>query len=462
METTKTSAVDSAPVVIEDQDAREPDETWAEDVASLCLTPPPRPIHLHKSYQNQSLVVSWTALSSWVRQPSPCCCAAALAGAFNACHGGRGSPDAIDTKKTLELLKQMLMERMAGVRESVARQLGINLVSVVDFEAQFAQELILRCPGRSVGGKGDKGIGSKEGEAILYDFISRAKREREGHQGGSSDEGSNDQPDICSLLHDLLPPPPPSVPEGIMKDKGEGGGGVEEAEEDNEDPSISTNPQRKKGVAIEIPAFTGKRKKKSIKPPKGLKAAGINSSNNNMNPGEELLDDLIDLLIGKPWGLEQISRPRPSTAAFGTWAILQGIERLGLKATIVMQRGSKPQLGSSSAATEVSFIADDDDEDRQDRQWSALSRELMREKSALVFHLTNHYAFIYAMRERVEEGGEQGEGDGEGGGGRGLRRVREVLTARRGQRPTAWVSFKECRRVMMSWSQYCIIRVENI
>lgn len=34
-----------------------------------------------------------------------------------------------------------------------------------------------------------------------------------------------------------------------------------------------------------------------------------------------------------------------------------------------------------------------------------------------------------------------------------------MLTARRGQRPTAWVDFEEARRIMLSWEGYKIMTV---
>lgn len=37
---------------------------------------------------------------------------------------------------------------------------------------------------------------------------------------------------------------------------------------------------------------------------------------------------------------------------------------------------------------------------------------------------------------------------------------REVLTARRGQRPSAWLDFEECRRIMLNWPGYRILWLE--
>ncbi len=62
----------------------------------------------------------------------------------------------------------------------------------------------------------------------------------------------------------------------------------------------------------------------------------------------------------------------------------------------------------------------------------------------LLFHITNHYALIFAVRDWEDAAGQ---------------RRQEVLTARRGQRPTAWVTWAEMRDLMLRWAGHKLMVV---
>ncbi len=127
-----------------------------------------------------------------------------------------------------------------------------------------------------------------------------------------------------------------------------------------------------------------------------------------------------------------------------------------------------------------------------------------RREQVLLFHLTNHYALIFGLREwrstnRPPEvatspcppgnlGGDQaarekcaaaataggdcarpvGRADdthgGCGGGstatGEG-RWTRQILTARKGQRPTVWMNFEEARRILLGWEGYKVLALSR-
>lgn len=152
-------------------------------------------------------------------------------------------------------------------------------------------------------------------------------------------------------------------------------------------------------------------------------------------------------------------------------------------------------------------------------QWSALRSAFGRRDACLVFHLKNHYALVYALREwvedivdeaekgQVEEGKEgpvaatSGSTDVESKSGgqespadgaeakmtveevvvnsndellppgapvsppapppRRGHVVRQLLTSRRGQRPSAWVNFDDARETMLGWDGYKLLLVER-
>merc|ERR1711988_1713410 len=65
----------------------------------------------------------------------------------------------------------------------------------------------------------------------------------------------------------------------------------------------------------------------------------------------------------------------------------------------------------------------------------------------MLFHQTNHYSLIFALREWLDH--------------RGVKK-RQVLTAKRGQRPCAWLDWSEVRRILLSWHGYKIIQITRL
>lgn len=66
--------------------------------------------------------------------------------------------------------------------------------------------------------------------------------------------------------------------------------------------------------------------------------------------------------------------------------------------------------------------------------------------AALIYHLKNHYALLYAMREWVGDDGTA---------------VRQVLSTRRGQRPSTWIDFDEIRAHFLKWAGHKIMAIER-
>ena len=75
-----------------------------------------------------------------------------------------------------------------------------------------------------------------------------------------------------------------------------------------------------------------------------------------------------------------------------------------------------------------------------------------RPDSCLVFHLTNHYTVVFAIRVWTIENPSNAT--------QPIEIVRQICCARKGQRPTAWINFNECRDIMLNWEGYKMMVVQ--
>mmetsp|Transcript_128952 Transcript_128952/g.223720 ORF Transcript_128952/g.223720 Transcript_128952/m.223720 type:complete len:667 (+) Transcript_128952:51-2051(+) len=111
--------------------------------------------------------------------------------------------------------------------------------------------------------------------------------------------------------------------------------------------------------------------------------------------------------------------------------------------------------------------------------WAALRTSFMAPRTVLLFHLKNHYALIFAIREWEEEVAlashsdepekkkddaerpvSESPADAPARRSPERRMVRQILTARRGQRPSVWLDFEEAVETMLAWDGYKIIRIQ--
>ena len=84
-----------------------------------------------------SLSVNNQLLRGWVKQPSPCCAAAALAGACNALRGlHRSAEHALSHEHALDIMANMLAEQAEKLRQSAERCLGAPLLPLRELVVQ--------------------------------------------------------------------------------------------------------------------------------------------------------------------------------------------------------------------------------------------------------------------------------------------------------------------------------------
>jgi hypothetical protein len=120
---------------------------------------------------------------------------------------------------------------------------------------------------------------------------------------------------------------------------------------------------------------------------------------------------------------------------------------------------AKPFMGRGVATAKSKIevpLSRKDTPEKIKNQWDALRTAFSDPNRALVFHLKNHYALVFALREWVEASPPDAAGSSST-----VRVVREILTSRRGQRPSAWVPFMEARETMLGWEGYKILAIDR-
>jgi hypothetical protein len=205
-------------------------------------------------------------------------------------------------------------------------------------------------------------------------------------------------------------------------------------------------------------------------------------------------------ILRKSDGVAKTCASRPSTAPFGNWGLIKGAQRLREDARRAAREAEIQALASedndddATAPVEssndderqlpvrtslgflglpsdtlfgcpkappthvvISLLAGggrakipiplkrDDSPETIERQWGKLSAAFNRPDASLIFHLKNHYALIYALREWTSDG----------------KRVRQLLCARKGQRPSAWVDWLEARETILGWAGYKLMVAER-
>jgi len=156
-------------------------------------------------------------------------------------------------------------------------------------------------------------------------------------------------------------------------------------------------------------------------------------------------------LFAKKKGARRLRKEKPHTGEIGSWGLKQAAEDLTL------QRGCDALsvhtlLGRKSNLKVEVQMEKADDAEAIEKQWGVLKAAFGKPHSVLLFHLTNHYALIFAWREWHEE-------DAEIAGAQKVRR--QILTARKGQRPTVWMDWEEARSIMLGWSGYHILQFQR-
>lgn len=324
-------------------------------------------------------------LEGWQPQPSSCCAAASVAGAFNALFDlGRNHPKSASIAEVAELMAKFCDrlndQQQRRIESSLELQAGAfdAVVSALDAEL-LTRGMKWTTP------PGPEAVTSVTALGVLRELLIAWRPARTSETA----IGSDDAP-FVALRSALL---------GLKH-------GEDASEERLKETGSSTSPDLDKQLC----EFFQKRR-----------------ASHRLRAEMHLTFD-----IGT-WGIYPAVADLSSSRGCDT---MQAQTLLGRRATKTRCDDFLPVEECDSAE----FI---------DLQWAALKRAFSRPHTVLLFHLTKHYALIYAWREWLPEAS---------GGSSPVARRRQILTARKGQEPTAWMDFEEVRSIILdeacpSWFQ---------
>ena len=318
-------------------------------------------------------------------------------------------------------MADILREQLEGKRASFERTYAPIEQLVESVVANLKEE------GRSLGGKEKNGAAQGAPKKVLLriirECVSKVVEERTEAGGKAGDEVGGDVFDVLGRKYEEEKEATGGAADGAAD------GDEEEEEDDNDNDNDSNNDENKKKDdenALMVFDFTKPAKKKV--PAKGAKAS------------PSWKGQLLEILK-KMGDVEKVTAERPSTGPFGNWGIIsavtrvsEGDEKWDFKAESVL---GKKMAGKAKSGYFV--LSKKDGEVERGLQWSGIRNMFGRDDSVLLSHHKNHYALIFAIREWRN-------GDGSW--------VRQMLTARKGQRPTTWVDFEEMRDCYLGWDGY--------
>lgn len=427
-----------------------------------------------------SMAFSRAIFAGWARQPSPCCAAASVAGACNAALGLSASDaGALSHAHIAGLLHGMLSDQAAKRRAALERLLG----GVPIEPAIEALRTQLCAEGRGLGGR--KELGCKPREALTR-LRKLAEATQSSGEGDAPQLAADEAAETWRALREIFATS--SAADGPDEgDEGDEGGA-------SGDEALLVEPSFPKagggasdlgvGARRELRALLAKLSGMEQLSPQQQRLStamvgnwGITGAVRALREGrfhdwsaDPRLADLCAgaLASGSAAGAaENAPPPNHQTAELGPpplHRVAQDAARLSARtlASVRVRGVPAPPIVLSKRDTEAEVEA----------AWLALRAAFSRPRSALVLHHRNHYALIFAMREwcRAPPCAEA-NGDAHGrtngsttdgltpGQGGEVQRVRQILSARKGQRPTAWLDWTEVHRTLSGWAGYAIIEV---
>eukprot|EP00929_Paragymnodinium_shiwhaense_P063082 TRINITY_DN31537_c0_g2_i1.p1 TRINITY_DN31537_c0_g2~~TRINITY_DN31537_c0_g2_i1.p1 ORF type:complete len:551 (+),score=164.50 TRINITY_DN31537_c0_g2_i1:79-1653(+) len=350
-------------------------------------------------------------LEGWLPQPSPCCAAASTAGAFNALWGySRKDESSASIREVAELMAQHCERLQRNRQQRIERLLGLTEEGTLGQALEVLdEELLTRGLDWKVG-KGEKAVTRKLAMDVLCEVAEQRSAPKtddaaqlESGADNTQEEaapGEGPKEDVFAVLRTAL-----KADDAALGDEGEAG-----VAEDGGSLPFG-------GLVV---------------------AAGPN------------WETEFGELFAKRKGARRLRAEKPHTGEIGSWGLKQAAEDLSAKRGCDMITVHTLLGRKSNLKVEVQ-LEKGDNAAAVERQWSVLKSAFGKPNSVLLFHLTNHYALIFAWREWHEESEETDE----------PKIRRQILTARKGQKPTAWMDWEEARSIILGWSGYHILQLQR-
>jgi len=486
-----------------------------------------------------ALLVNGSALNAWVKQPSPSCAAAVVAGAWNAlaCAGGRRDARAIGVRDVLDAMALGAETNLARRKARFARLLGVTSDAFDAFERAVLERIASDPSGATLGGRSKADPAMRRGDAMRVVEETATRRLKAttkfGETSSSFADDADDADDVSlndvSLIEETCHDAEDAFAAvaALLREEKAGKRRTKTKTKTPERASSETSSENEPARVADVDPRGAERtakglaekKKRTSFPKKTLTrlgppsaaflgaSSGIQSRNLGVSNDENesasndgdasassaASDDDDDgekkhapysssssssfdwraeiwSVLKARAGLEKLRRDKPSTAAFGNAEVMRVFRRLvetnetnseTNETAVFLARvafGIKTKTRPSLEAAIAKHASSDADVEttRASHEWRALRALFARPGVFLVSHHANHYAPVYALRERREENANDGDDSRVG-----WRETREMLTARRGQRPAVWIPWEEARATMRRWSGYGIMAFER-
>jgi len=332
------------------------------------------------------------ALEGWVSQHSPACAAASTAGAWNALLGRtRYHPSAAGQDVVVGYMEKILEDKITAKRTTLSRTIP-----------ETELEKVLEAFAASMQDDGMKPYSWESAKAQGSDMVPRLR----------AVIAENDFKHSQTLM---------AMEDGVRKRKGQ----KEKKGGDKKEKEKSDLGENKSVINDDVIEDEGD---------------GAGGGTSTQSPWQQLIQLLLMYT-----GLAKITCDRPSTSFFGNDGIFQSLKMLQNSNPDVAIHGESFMGRPKDKSKDIEVRVQKKDSTRTVAdQWIALREEFMRFNTMLLFHQTNHYSLIFALREWMDPRGT---------------RHRQVLTAKRGQRPTAWIDFHEVRKILLQWQGHKILKI---